>query len=72
MCGVCILAILFSGSVVLAQQNPGFATLLVIEPTKEHPRNSEGDVIALKDGRLCLVYTRFSGGTGFSSRRPVA
>jgi hypothetical protein len=37
-------------------------TLLVIEPTKEHPRNSEGDLIELADGRLCLIYTRFRGG----------
>ena len=42
-----------------ADQEP----LLIIEPTNEHPRNSEGDLIALADGRLCLVYTRFSGGT---------
>ncbi len=39
-------------------------TLLVIEPGKGNPRNSEGDIIELKDGRLCLVYTRFTGGSG--------
>lgn len=38
-------------------------TLLTIEPTDERPRNSEGDILELKDGRLCLVYTRFTGGT---------
>jgi Neuraminidase (sialidase) len=38
-------------------------TLLVIEPSEERPRNSEGDVVRLKDGPLCLVYTRFAGGT---------
>jgi len=41
----------------------GRQTLLVIEPTAEQPRNSEGDIIQLRDGRLCLVYTRFKGGT---------
>ncbi len=56
------LIILFVASMALAQPNPGFTTLLVIEPTKEHPRNSEGDVIESKDGRLCLVYSRFRGG----------
>lgn len=40
-----------------------FEPLLVIEPTAEHPRNSEGDLIELSDGRLCLIYTRFTGGT---------
>ncbi len=40
----------------------GIETLLTIEPSKQYPRHSEGDVVELKDGRLCLVYTRFSGG----------
>jgi sialidase-1 len=40
----------------------GFQTLLTIEPTKENPRSSEGDIIELKDGRLCLIYSRFTGG----------
>jgi sialidase-1 len=39
-------------------------TLLVIEPGQGNPRNSEGDIIELKDGRLCLIYTRFTGGSG--------
>jgi len=38
--------------------------LLVIEPSKKNPRNSEGDIIELEDGRLCLIYTRFTGGSG--------
>lgn len=41
----------------------GIETLLTIEPTEQQPRNSEGDVIELQDGRLCLIYTRFTGGT---------
>jgi len=36
--------------------------VLVLEPSKEAPRNSEGDFIRLKDGRLMLVYTHFTGG----------
>ena len=38
-------------------------TLLVIEPSKTNPRNSEGDIIELTEGRLCLMYTRFRGGS---------
>lgn len=38
--------------------------LATIEPSAGNPRNSEGDIIELKDGRLCLVYTRFTGGSG--------
>lgn len=38
--------------------------LLVIEPSERYPRHSEGDVIELNDGRLCLIYTRFTEGGG--------
>ena len=37
-------------------------TVLVIEPNEQQPRNSEGDIIELKDGRLCLIYSRFTVG----------
>ena len=37
-------------------------TLLVIEPTAEAPRNSEGSIIQLADDSLLLGYTRFTGG----------
>ena len=47
-------------------------TLLVIEPTPQQPRNSEGDIVELKNGRLCLVYTRFTGGTRDHSRADLA
>jgi hypothetical protein len=50
----------------------GTETLLVIEPTKEQPRNSEGDIIQSKDGRLCLVYSRFTSGTRDHSAADLA
>ena len=56
-------AVMLSGWPALAADTET-DTLLVIEPTKDNPRNSEGDIIALKDGRLCLIYTRFTGGSG--------
>ncbi len=56
----------FAG-VVMSKQ-----TLLVIEPSKEQPRNSEGDIIELKDGRLLLVYSRFTGGGGDHSAADLA
>ncbi len=37
---------------------------LLLAPTEENPRNSEGDFIALKDGRVLFVYTHFSTGAG--------
>ncbi len=42
--------------------------LLVIEPNEVYPRHSEGDIIELKDGRLGLIYTRFTGGSGDHAR----
>lgn len=38
--------------------------VLDLPPSEENPRNSEGDFIQLKDGRLLFIYTRFTGGSG--------
>ena len=46
--------------------------ILTIEPTPQQPRNSEGDIIELKDGRLCLIYTRFTGGGSDHSAADLA
>jgi len=35
--------------------------VLTLEPGEGNPRNSEGDFIALKDGRVLYVYTHFTG-----------
>jgi Neuraminidase (sialidase) len=42
----------------------GVTQPLVLAPGPGNPRNSEGDFIALKDGRILFVYTHFTGGTG--------
>ncbi len=39
-------------------------TVLQLPPRADNPRNSEGDFVELKDGRILFVYTRFSGGAG--------
>lgn len=36
---------------------------VLLPPGPENPRNSEGDFIELKDGRVLFVYTHFTGGT---------
>ena len=61
---------LFFGKVLAA--DAGRQTLLTIEPSKGNPRNSEGDIIELKDGRLCLIYTRFTGGGGDDAAADLA
>ncbi len=63
--------IMLSGWLALAG-DAGMRPLLILEPSPENPRNSEGDIIELKDGRLCLVYTRFTGGSGDDAAADLA
>ncbi len=39
----------------------GMQRVLTLPPGEGNPRNSEGDFIQLKDGRLLFVYTHFTG-----------
>lgn len=57
-----VVVLLVSGMALAENGIP--QSLLVIEPSDMYPRHSEGDIIELKDGRLCLIYTRFTGGRG--------
>jgi sialidase-1 len=34
-----------------------------IDPGNDNPRNSEGDFVTLKDGRILFVYSRYTGGS---------
>ena len=43
---------------------PLFNATLELPPSENNPRNSEGDFIQLKDGRILFVYTHFQGGAG--------
>lgn len=40
---------------------------LNVEPSKEHPRNSEGSFVTLKSGRILFCYSQFYGGAGDES-----
>ena len=40
---------------------------LNVEPSKEHPRNSEGSFVTLASGRILFVYSQFYGGNGDES-----
>ncbi len=46
------------------RQEPGKEVVLSLEPGPDNPRNSEGDFIDLKDGRILFVYTRYTGDAG--------
>ncbi len=43
---------------------PGKEIALRLEPGEGNPRNSEGDFIPLKDGRILFVYSHFTDGSG--------
>jgi len=46
--------------------------LLTLEPSKEAPRNSEGSLVELRDGRLYLAYSRFTSGGADNSKAQIA
>jgi sialidase-1 len=58
------LAILvFAGPPAIAGTLPdGVTQNLVLAPGVGNPRNSEGDFVNLKDGRVLFVYSHFTGG----------
>lgn len=45
---------------------------LRLPPGPDNPRNSEGDFIQLKDGRMMFVYTHFTDGAGDHSKAYLA
>lgn len=55
--GFCVAALL---AVTAAGSGP--ERVLELAPSAGNPRNSEGDFVALKDGRLFFVYTHYTGG----------
>ena len=46
-------------------------TQIVCPATERFPRNSEGDIAPLPDGRLLLAYTRFEGGASDFDRASI-
>lgn len=46
-----------------AQPLPANEVVLELGTSESNPRNTEGDFIRLKDGRILFVYTRFTGGS---------
>lgn len=50
----------------------GVGKVVLLPPGKGNPRNSEGDFIELKDGRLLFVYTHFTGGSSDHAKAHLA
>lgn len=57
---------------ITATAEDGLETLLFLKTGPGNPRNSEGDIVELQDGRLCLIYSRFTTGTGDGSEGDLA
>ncbi|WP_240627838.1 sialidase family protein [Terrimonas sp.] len=47
-----------------AVSNISSLPVMRIDPGPDNPRNSEGDFITLKDGRIVLIYSRYFGESG--------
>src|SRR4029453_13035791 len=45
---------------------------VLLPPSKDNPRNSEAVMIDLADGRIMLVYSRFTGGRGDHAKASLA
>ena len=56
--------ILFSSCSMNDKVNNGKEIVLRLEPKEGNPRNSEGDFIKLKDGKILFIYTHFTKGSG--------
>jgi hypothetical protein len=50
----------------------GVHRLVLLPPGPGNPRNSEGDFIRLKSGRLLFIYSRFTGGSGDDDEASLA
>ncbi len=53
-------------------ETEGVRRLRLLEPSADNPRNSEGDFIRLRDGRILFVYTHFTGGAADHSSAHLA
>lgn len=51
------------------ERNP---PVLELPPTRRNPRNSEGDFVTLRDGRVLFAYTKFVGGGGDAAAAVIA
>jgi sialidase-1 len=65
---------MLSAVLALAIQASGqeVSRLDFLPPGPGNPRNSEGDFLQLRDGRLLFAYSRFSGGSADDAAAEIA
>jgi predicted neuraminidase len=49
---------------IYVNPNEGIDTVLKLLPGPDNPRNSEGDFVTLKDGKILFIYSHFTGNSG--------
>lgn len=62
----------FAAEPAAGDERDGVLRVELLPPGPDNPRNSEGDFVQLKDGRLLLVYTHFTGGAGDHAKAHLA
>ncbi|MGH7199678.1 MAG: exo-alpha-sialidase, partial [Planctomycetaceae bacterium] len=63
-CSLACAAPAHAGELASGETTDGITRIKLLPPGPDNPRNSEGDFIELKDGRVLFVYTHFTGGAG--------
>ena len=61
---ICLLLVfwsVFASRCASAQKPSGQELVLKLAPGQDNPRNSEGDFVTLKDGRILFVYSHYTG-----------
>ena len=66
------LDVMKGGEPVSGDMRDGVQRIELLPPRPNNPRNSEGDFIRLKDDRLLLIYTHFTGGAGDHAQAHLA
>lgn len=71
---LCVVAWWAVVPVVVAEEtsSSGPQVVLRLPPGPNNPRNSEGDFLLLRDGRIMFAYSRFTGGRGDHDRACIA
>jgi sialidase-1 len=57
---------------LVRDRGDGVERIPLLPPSPDNPRNSEGSFVMLRDGRLMLVYSHFTGGGGDHSTAHLA
>jgi hypothetical protein len=66
-------AVLAAALPTLAQAAPAAPRILsLLPPAPGNPRNTEGDFLPLRDGRILFAYTKFTGGGGDHATAHIA